>query len=305
MADNDSQTAMDLSRSVNPVSQRRSLLRAAKKSRTLNGFIPMAPQSGPSTSPQSISTTGPVAVSSPLSSAPLSENFFNGNGQSGTDLALTPPSTVPINNTKARGKKRSAEEADDEFSPIHDPEEDPDTMDVLEESIKKTKSTTKRRVPRKGAARKPATANYHVNNQLDKPEPYGQPEVWADKRQQLCETLPYYVAYQSGAYTTSGIVMGQLIDMEVDRRDKFDEQIIITSVQVRLDANIDTKLIRYSGGGKSKDESGKSVRAKDFIKNHAVAAFMRTKEEKLSVGVIAGKSDLYPTFLQSVSDQIY
>jgi hypothetical protein len=71
---------------------------------------------------------------------------------------------------------------------------------------------------------------YHESVQQNKPEPYGKPPVWSDKRQGLCETLPYYKAYQSGAYITDGIVRALMCDKEVGPRDKFDEEIIITRV---------------------------------------------------------------------------
>jgi len=70
--------------------------------------------------------------------------------------------------------------------------------------------------------------NYHLNVQEGKPEPFGQPEVWAAKRQQLCETLPYYRAYESAAYTKNGILYAFMIDREVGIRDKFTDQIIIS-----------------------------------------------------------------------------
>ncbi len=61
-----------------------------------------------------------------------------------------------------------------------------------------------------------------------KPEPYGEPLIWAAKRQQLCETTPYYRAYQSGAYTNNKRVLGFMCDKEVTARDVFKAQIIIT-----------------------------------------------------------------------------
>src|SRR6266536_2981833 len=91
--------------------------------------------------------------------------------------------------------------------------------------------------PKRKALRSSKTVNrsvqksaYHINVQHNKPEPFGAPPVWADKRQQLCETLPYYRAYQSGAYTSDGVVCGFLCDKEVGVRDKFDDQIMIARV---------------------------------------------------------------------------
>jgi hypothetical protein len=79
------------------------------------------------------------------------------------------------------------------------------------------------------APKAPKAAYYGGNAQQDKPEPYGQPALWADKRQGLCETLPYYQAYQSGAYT-HGHVYGFLCDKEVGDRDVFTDQIMIARV---------------------------------------------------------------------------
>ena len=88
---------------------------------------------------------------------------------------------------------------------------------------RKTTKTTK-------ANKAAPKAAYYVNAQQDKPEPHGQPSVWADKRQQLCETLPYYRAYQSGAYTSDGLAHGFLCDKEVGDRDVFTDYIMIARV---------------------------------------------------------------------------
>ena len=47
-------------------------------------------------------------------------------------------------------------------------------------------------------------------------DPKGSPPVWAEGRQALCEALPYYHAYQQGAYLNGGKVRGVLVaeDME-------------------------------------------------------------------------------------------
>lgn len=61
-----------------------------------------------------------------------------------------------------------------------------------------------------------------------RPQPHGQPLVWAEERQALCETLPYYRAYQSGAYTTEGLAFGFLLDKDCGERAYMDEDIVIT-----------------------------------------------------------------------------
>jgi hypothetical protein len=74
-------------------------------------------------------------------------------------------------------------------------------------------------------------SKYYINDaQKDKPEPYGEPDIWCDKRQGLCEALPYYRAYQSGPYTKDNLVHGLMVNNEVGERDWFDDQIMITRV---------------------------------------------------------------------------
>ncbi|KAF4628654.1 hypothetical protein G7Y89_g9496 [Cudoniella acicularis] len=117
---------------------------------------------------------------------------------------------------------------------------------------------------------------YHSNALQDKPAPIGKPTVWAAKRQQLCETLPYYKAYQSAAYTSEGVVYGFMCDKEVGVRDRFDDQILISRI----------------GGGRSQDETGKMVQTKDQVKKTArVLAFEQSKELKVPVAIIAGQGN--------------
>lgn len=60
------------------------------------------------------------------------------------------------------------------------------------------------------------------------PRNMGEPLVWAHKRQQLCEVLPYYNAYQSGVYMSGGIIHSMMIDGESRPQDIFTNEIIIT-----------------------------------------------------------------------------
>ncbi|KAL1410253.1 hypothetical protein Q8F55_004259 [Vanrija albida] len=43
-------------------------------------------------------------------------------------------------------------------------------------------------------------------------EPRGRPPVWAQTRQELCEALPYYRAFQSGMYMSKHVAYGYLLD---------------------------------------------------------------------------------------------
>lgn len=63
------------------------------------------------------------------------------------------------------------------------------------------------------------------------PESHGRPPVWADKRQSLCSALPYYKGYQSGGYTSNGVLLGSLLDGFPAVRDVIDpEGVIIMNV---------------------------------------------------------------------------
>ncbi|RDL41607.1 uncharacterized protein BP5553_01586 [Venustampulla echinocandica] len=116
---------------------------------------------------------------------------------------------------------------------------------------------------------------YYANSQIDKPDPIGQPQVWADKRQQLCQALPYYNAYQSGAHTSEGYVLGFLCDKEVGKHDKFDDEIIISRI----------------GGGRTQDAAGNFVQSKDQSMNSTYTSFMRSMKEDRPIGVIAGQGN--------------
>jgi len=69
-----------------------------------------------------------------------------------------------------------------------------------------------------------------INATTEKPDPVGEPPVWARNRQQLCETLPYYRAYQSGAYHADKVVKGLMLDSFGTIRDVISEQVVISRV---------------------------------------------------------------------------
>jgi hypothetical protein len=78
-----------------------------------------------------------------------------------------------------------------------------------------------------------------------KPAPAGQPEVWADGRQELCETLHYYRAYQSACYSTGGFVRGFMFDKVAHGRDYIDGDVVVSR----------------AGGGLSKDKDSGEMRS--------------------------------------------
>ncbi|KAF1960881.1 hypothetical protein CC80DRAFT_489116 [Byssothecium circinans] len=81
-----------------------------------------------------------------------------------------------------------------------------------------------------------------------KPEPGGNPEVWADTRMELCETLHYYRSYHGGSYATGGFVRSFLFAGSSHSRDY-------------MDANV---VISRAGGGQVKDkETGAMTLGRD------------------------------------------
>ncbi|PMD13007.1 hypothetical protein NA56DRAFT_446468 [Hyaloscypha hepaticicola] len=117
---------------------------------------------------------------------------------------------------------------------------------------------------------------YYGNQTGGKPEPFGKPLFHAEKRQQLCETLDWYRAYQSGAYTNEGIAYGILCDKEVGERDYFGDQVIITRV----------------GGGKEADkQTGKMVQVTSQTDSRFAKAFLKSKQIVKPIGVIAGQGN--------------
>ncbi|KAL3418928.1 hypothetical protein PVAG01_09149 [Phlyctema vagabunda] len=142
-------------------------------------------------------------------------------------------------------------------------------------------STPRNGPVRKAARRSNATAVARVTKQSKPdpvdvqeglPEPFGQPPVWADKRQQLCETLPYYRAYQSGSYMTAGKVFGFMMNKFIGRRDRFGNEVIISRC----------------GGGKDADENGNMIQTRDQDTSAIARALERSMKEKQAVALIAG-----------------
>lgn len=90
-----------------------------------------------------------------------------------------------------------------------------------------------------------------------KPAPAGQPEVWAEGRQELCETLHYFRAYQSACYSTGGFVRAFMFDKVAHARDYVDSDVIISR----------------AGGGLIKDQaSGEMKSNKDQKKDDPIVS---------------------------------
>ncbi|XPS68807.1 hypothetical protein M3J09_001089 [Ascochyta lentis] len=94
---------------------------------------------------------------------------------------------------------------------------------------------------------------YAIANQLfmhrtfgsPKPEPIGQPQVWADGRMELCETLHYFRSYQGASHSTGGFARGFMFDKVAHPRDYIDSNVVIAR----------------AGGGQVKDKNSGEMKA--------------------------------------------
>jgi hypothetical protein len=71
-----------------------------------------------------------------------------------------------------------------------------------------------------------------IDIHAEKPEPFGNPTVWANTRSALGDSCPYYRLRQGSAHTKDGTVQGLLIDGYGSDRDVVLPQVVITSVYV-------------------------------------------------------------------------
>ena len=138
--------------------------------------------------------------------------------------------------------------------------------------------------PRKRAAMRKPKAQTFTNPQPpvdNRPLPHGLPAVWADQRQALCETLPYYRSYQSGAYMNGGIAYGFLLDRDCGERAYMDEQVVITR----------------TGGGCKINENGQMAQVEDQSSTSAtITSFYNNMDQYIPVALIVGaKNAVCPT----------
>ncbi|KAI9804405.1 MAG: hypothetical protein M1825_001304 [Sarcosagium campestre] len=106
-------------------------------------------------------------------------------------------------------------------------------------------------------------------------EPIGRPPVWASHRQALCDTLPYYRAYESGCYIKDGLAYGFLLAHTTMARPYMDQDIVIT---------------RAGGGLMLQD--GTMVQMKDHTEDQPnVASFIRNKIMKVPLILIVANTN--------------
>ncbi|KAI5293817.1 hypothetical protein KEM52_005169 [Ascosphaera acerosa] len=113
-----------------------------------------------------------------------------------------------------------------------------------------------------------------------RPPPSGQPPAWAETRSELCETIPWFNAAQSGLYHRQGYAYGLLIDRDSGGRSYMDDEIIITRI----------------GGGCS-FRNGRLVQTKGHSSaTRALAPVVGSMEKRIPVGVIVGnRNTICPT----------
>ncbi|KAF2134941.1 hypothetical protein P153DRAFT_305883, partial [Dothidotthia symphoricarpi CBS 119687] len=118
----------------------------------------------------------------------------------------------------------------------------------------------------------------HRKSGLSKPEPSGQPEVWADGRQELCETLHYFRSYQSACYSTGGFVRAFMFDKVAHPRDYLDSNVVIAR----------------AGGGLVKDkDSGEMKAGKDQVEDSVVQGLRNCMNHYNPVVIITGVDNPY------------
>lgn len=108
------------------------------------------------------------------------------------------------------------------------------------------------------------------------PDPVGQPLVWADQRQALCETVPYYRSFQGGCYHSNRSVYAFMFDGESHAREYIDSDVV---------------LLR-AGGGMGKDrDSGERTQSKDQTESAQVVALRNNISQFNPVVLIVGENN--------------
>ncbi|QDS69615.1 hypothetical protein FKW77_008812 [Venturia effusa] len=109
-----------------------------------------------------------------------------------------------------------------------------------------------------------------------KPKPQGSPPVWAESRQVLCETLPYYRSHHGAGYAKDGVAYSFMFDGQANGRDFMDSTVVVSR----------------AGGGMEKDEeTGEMVQSRDTQETHIVRAFRNGVRFQQPVCLITGNKN--------------
>ncbi|KAK3050739.1 hypothetical protein LTR09_008105 [Extremus antarcticus] len=100
----------------------------------------------------------------------------------------------------------------------------------------------------------------HREHLTAKPLPVGQPRVWAESRQALCETLPYFKSTQGGCYQNDGHVYGFLFDGMGHCREYLDGDIIICRAGGGMETEADG-----TGMAQSRDQTFKEAQVQAIL----------------------------------------
>lgn len=128
---------------------------------------------------------------------------------------MTPAPASPPESSKDTSKKRKS------------PSSNAPDLDGSESATGIADNAPKKQ--RKQTAKEKAEARVAAANvQEFLPAPRGQPEVWAEDRQSLCESLPWFQSVKSGTYHYKGFGYGWLLDNDNDERGYMDDEIVIS-----------------------------------------------------------------------------
>lgn len=106
-----------------------------------------------------------------------------------------------------------------------------------------------------------------------KPEPRGQPEIWAESRHHLCESLSgLYASWQGSYYGKNGVAKAFMLDGNGHARDHLDENVIV---------------LRASGSMAKDGDNGMKQR-EDQEQNHQYHAMVNAINQQSPVAVICG-----------------
>ncbi|KAF1999059.1 hypothetical protein P154DRAFT_438020 [Amniculicola lignicola CBS 123094] len=123
---------------------------------------------------------------------------------------------------------------------------------------------------------KTLSKNLTAPHPIPRPAPSSRPEVWAEGRMEMCETLPYFRAYQGACYSNGGYVKGFMFDKCAHPRDYTDANVIISR----------------AAGGMVKDKNGDMVAGSDQTINSKQCEHLRNNMMyKNPVVVIAGSDN--------------
>lgn len=109
-------------------------------------------------------------------------------------------------------------------------------------------------------------------------------------RTALCETLPYFRAFQSAAYLQNGLCLALLVDRQGSDRDAITDNVVITRWYVPSPSIVWFLLTcQSSGGGMSRVDGEMTQTSDQSGENVVVKAVTQNQKQKLPLVLIVGK----------------